>query len=511
MVRPIVEGPGNQTAPSISLGSIAYLDDASGDVAVKVAPLLGGAPFTVEPTGTDGVAQDWPRLSGNVVAYRNPDQVVVSGAVARPFTVEEAWGMGRTVLGPGVVGWEQLEAEARTGDTDVAWRRLSDPEGAFQQLRGGAGRQGAIAAADDWIGWVDFAVPGTLDAAGVGSAAGELHVVNTGALAGEATFRVPNHGVLGVDAVVELALWNPGRLGPPRMAVTVAPAGGAADDRQIVVLDSDGTFMARLSLPGKKVNPHLFGDFVGYEDLSFTNSQVRLWKWSAPPDPLPEIHAPDLSASEQKLHELVVSGRLQVVWSDRKPLGDFDIYLFEADLPLDPDVDPPAVPAQCDDANPTVIAELEVPRLTAKPEPLGTALTLLADTNVLVCLDAVDVTSAWVVAGTQVVAGPGDFGRGEQHREARLTLAAGQGGFGAVLAGKPGASIRMRLLVDAGENGDGASGSTCAATGDCPPPPKGLTKEAAPSGCASSGGYGTLTLLLLPAALLLSTRRRSRR
>jgi uncharacterized protein (TIGR03382 family) len=312
--------------------------------------------------------------------------------------------------------------------------------------------------------------------------------------------------------VVELALWTVAPLRPPMMAVTVAPAGGAPEDRQIVVLDADGTFRGRLDLPGEKVNPHLFGDFVGYEDLTFTNSQVRLWKWSSPPDPLPELHAPVLSASEQKLHDLVVVGKqLQVVWSDRQPLGDFDIYLFEADLPLDPGVDPPSVAVQCDDENPTVIAELEVTRLTAKPEPWGTDLTLLAATNVLVCLDAVDVTAGWVVAGTRVVAGPEDFGRGELHREARVALAAGEGGFGAVLAGKPGASLRMRLLLDAGGGGDGGSGTTCASRGDCPPAPAGLTKEAVPSGCATSGGYGTLVLLLLPAALLLSTRRRSRR
>jgi hypothetical protein len=502
-VTGIVQRDGDQTSPSIWGERIVFLDDRNGgDLDVVLAGLDG---VTVrDVTSGDAAAQGWPRIYGDYLAYRNPGEVVVEllGG-ARVFEPPlAAPGTGRLVLSSSVVAWEQDDA---AGGTDVAWRRLADGAAGVTELRGGAGPQGAVAVSYDWVGWIDSDDP-------LGDS---VHLVDTRNVARAATLRVPDHDpALGHDALVELSIWTSTPSLPPVIAVTVAPAGAADGVRQLVVVDAAGTVLARLDYESAKVNPHLFSDWVGFEDLTFTNSQVTLWRWTAPPDPLPELYIPSMTATEQRLHDLVVAGDwMKVVWAGREQGGDFDIYLGESDLPLDAGGGGSGSgdPASCDLPDDDAFAIVEVDRVTAKPSPWGTGLSLELPTNFLVCMDSVDVTSGWVAVGTRVVAAPGDFGVGEVHREARITVDAGQGAIGAVLAGKPGASLRMRLFVDGGDGNGASDGATCAERGDCPEPPTSFVRDASSSTCATAGGFGDALLLLFPAALLLGGRRRSRR
>jgi len=132
-----------------------------------------------------------------------------------------------------------------------------------------------------------------------------------------------------------------------------------------------------------------------------------------------------------------------------------------------------------------------------------------AATPVLVCIDATDVTAAWVGVGSRVVASPADFDRETLSLEARLTVSAGDGRVGAVITGKPGCSLRVRVLADPGGNANGAGDqSTCSARGDCPPPPRGLVSH---FGCGTGGGAGSAaSLVLLAFAALRPARRRGR-
>lgn len=511
LVRALVAGPGDQTAPSLSGGRLAYLDDADGDVDVRVAAADGT--FLFDVTAEDGRDQSWPRISGDVVAYREPDAVHVVN-LADPglsFSVEGTGLEAPIALGPLVVAWQQSDGVPGSAEGDVAWRRLADGKAGVTVVRADAGDQRSVSVAWGWVGWLDFSFPGTPgDGVVPGLASGAIRLLDT-VDGRELTVRVPNRTAgPAIDLLMELSIAAPGAGVPPTVAVIATIAEVAAEDRQVVVLDAAGGVLARLATAGEKLNPHLVGDWVGFEHRSLLNAQVFLWNWRAPLEPLPDLHAPRLSGAEQKLHDLELLStpageKLSAAWAERQAAGDYDLWGYEASLPLEPDLDPPDEPANCDDADPVLLGELVALRLTGKPRPHAAPIAFDAPQNVLVCMDGLDVTAGGAAVGTKLVAGPEDFGRGEVHREARFAVAAGEGAIAALLAGKPGGSLRVRVLRD-GELPPAVPPdvATCAADGTCRPPPPGLTK-----GCTSSGGAGGLALLLFP-ALLLERRRRGR-
>lgn len=511
VVRALVVAPGDQTAPSLSNGRLAYLDDADGDVDVRVAAADGT--FLFDVTAQDGRDQSWPRISGDVVAYREPDaiRVVNLADAGLSFSVLGTGEIAPLALGPVVVAWEQSDGLPGSVGGDVAWRRLADGEDGVTVVQSAAGDQRSVSVAWGWVGWLDLSVPGTPgDGAVPGLAQGAIRLLDT-VEGRELTVRVPNRTAgPAIDLLRELSIAAPGAGVAPTVAVIGMIADGAAEDRQVVVLDAAGAELARLATGGEKINPHLVGDWVGFEDLSLVSPQVFLWNWRAPVEPRPDLHAPRLNGATQKLHDLELLStpageKLSAAWAEVQAAGDYDLWGYEASLPLEPDLDPPDEPANCDDADPVLLGELVALRLTAKPKPYAAPITFDAPQNVLVCMDGVDVTAGGAAVGTQLVAGPEDFGRGEVHREARFSVAAGDGAIAAILAGKPGGSLRVRVLRD-GELPPPVPPdlATCAADGTCQPPPPGLTK-----GCTSSGGAGGLALLLIPAAML-ALRRRSR-
>ena len=206
-VTPIVQLPADQTAPSLWGDRIVYLDATDGDLDVVLAD-LGGVTLG-EITANDGVAQGWPRIFGDYVAYRNPGEVVVRGLGGELVMDPVAPGTGKLVLSAGVVAWEEEDA---FGSTDVAWRRLADGAAGVTEHRAGAGRQDSVAVSYDWIAWIDH------DDAG-GPA---IRLANTAVQAEPISVRVPDHDPLaGQDTLVELSIWTATPSLPPSSSLTV--------------------------------------------------------------------------------------------------------------------------------------------------------------------------------------------------------------------------------------------------------------------------------------------------
>jgi hypothetical protein len=139
----------------------------------------------------------------------------------------------------------------------------------------------------------------------------------------------------------------------------------------------------------------------------------------------------------------------------------------------------------------------------------GAAFASPEPRRVLVCMDAVGISSAWVGVGSQIVAMPADFSAGTLTREARVTIGADDGRAAALVIAHRGGSLRVRVLDDPrGGLADPAGGDTCSARGNCPSPPTGHVSR---FGCGSSGGSATLATLLLIGLVAARPLRRSRR
>ncbi|HSN14866.1 MAG TPA: hypothetical protein VLT61_09560 [Anaeromyxobacteraceae bacterium] len=482
---PIVTGPGDQTDPSLSSDFVAYLGSTARGTEIFIQSVLPGS--TPSQQTFDDVDQGPPHLVSMRYAFRSPGVVEVRDLTGSPLSIVTGDGafLGRTALSSTFVAWE--EAGTDTG-IDVGWQRFGDPLPPRTVLRD-PGDQHSISVTGDWIAYVD---------------GGSVKLVNTAADTVR-SFDVPG-------TAEDVSVWA--GVGAPLLAVLALPEGGDGTAKTIHVLDSsDGTLVASLATPGLKIHPRLFGEWVGFEASDDQiKPQVTLWHFTDASGP-PWLFLPSPTGSYQKLHDLVVTtDTVRVVWSDDSS-GDFDIYMFQAPLQdvLAPPVD--VKPASClSDARP--LGEFTITRAAASPTAGGTLFTSNVPTPVLLCIEAEGVTAGWIGVGSQVVAGPGDFGTGSVEREVRLTVPSGQGRAGAVIGGGPGARLHVRIFADGGgANGNGGSGSdleTCAAAGDCPAAPPGLAKDSSIS-CATARGYGSLALLVLPAALLLAPRRRRSR
>jgi hypothetical protein len=490
---PIVTGPGDQTDPSLSGVLVAYLGTTPKGTEIFLQSLAPGS--TPSQKTNDAVDQGPPTLVGTRYAFRSPDVVEVHDLLGGDYSVrvDDGGYLGQTALSATLVAW--VEASPDKG-TNVGWKRFPDPARPNDPpppkvvLRDD-GDQGSISVAGDWLAWVD---------------GGAVKLVNTLSGGAPDTFTV-------AGTAVDVALWTAD--GALRLAVLAIPTGGDAQNKAIYVVDgATHDPLGALETLGDKVNPRVYGEWVGFEASDGqVKPQVTLWHYTDAAG-APWLFLPSPTGAYQKLHDLVVtSDTVQVVWADDSS-GDFDIYMFDA--LLGDVLAPPVVakPARCDtDARP--LGEFSVTRAVAGPTAGGTLFTANVPTPVLLCIEAEGVTSGWVGVASEVVAGPGDFGAGSLAREVRLTVPAGQGRAGAVIAGGPGAWLHVRIFADGdgGANGNGGSGSdleTCAAAGDCPTAPPGLSKRSSFS-CATAGGFGSLALLLPAALLLAPSRRRSRR
>jgi hypothetical protein len=544
---PIVVGPGNQTAPAVSQGSVAYLDDAGGSLEVKVTTLATGA---IQPITSNGVDHGPPDLSAAVVAFTEPAGLRALDLVAGTQRFVAAAGADRASLSGDLVAWEQPGA----GGRDVGLLTFST--GAVTLLAG-AGDEHGPSAGGDWVAWIDGGAVRLRDAAGA---------VTTAWPAG----------------ALEVGLWHQRGGATGVLAITVDDGAAGTD---LVVVDEAGLELGRLDRPGDQVNPHAWGDWVAFEDLVTGTSQVALWEWSTG-----RVVVPSPTGAPQVLNDLdVEAGEVRLLWADARG-GDFDLYLFQAPLPL-PEP-PPAGQTRCDDPLAPVIADFAVTvdrsrsgghdggcddepgwhdgdgahdddgwhddddddgdhddgdhepghsdhrhghhehvdrsrphhghpdddrrqeaRRHRLPGGQGRAfgallLTLDAARPALACVDAVDATAAWAAVGPVLVATPRDLAQGSGHVERRLTLDEGETWVAGLVLGRAGASLRVRLLADDGAPFHGSAvvcqpGLPCTMSDGTPLTP--------PHGTGCGAGAGGLLSLALAALLFARPARRGTR
>jgi hypothetical protein len=282
-------------------------------------------------------------------------------------------------------------------------------------------------------------------------------------------------------------------------------------DFDVEVYDVLGNRLAALPAAGVQRNPHLSGEWVGFEDVTSGVSQVVLWRWIAPYPP-GLVFVPRPTDTDQLLNDIsfLAPGQVRLVFEDTgSPETGRDIALYTLAVlpeialddqpngwPIEPPPPPPPGRARCDDPAATVLATVEVVRGRGEPTVGRERFEVPlpgdgAELPVLVCLDADRVSSAWVTLDGRSIATPDDFEPHVVHLEERATVGR-EACVAAVVAGRPGAKLTVRVLADAPEPSVPDPGA------DAEPDPNGRGR-----GC-SGGAGGALSL----AALLLAVMRR---
>jgi uncharacterized protein (TIGR03382 family) len=119
------------------------------------------------------------------------------------------------------------------------------------------------------------------------------------------------------------------------------------------------------------------------------------------------------------------------------------------------------------------------------------------DLPVLVCVETEHASAGWLTLDDQAIATPADFRPSVQRLELRGVVKGGTGKIAGVIASKPGAVIRVRVVADPGRGHSASVGATPSST----PSPAGVARAASVGGCSTGGGAGLAALALLLAAV----------
>lgn len=295
-------------------------------------------------------------------------------------------------------------------------------------------------------------------------------------------------------------------------ALTVENAVG-----DVEVWSTGGTRLAALVMPGEQTNPHISGEWVAFEDKSTLVSRVMVWNWK-----LGGLYAPPAGTSSQILND--ISWPRVVYVDDRSPATGQDIFLFDTSAAggggggsgCEPDEDGEdcdqeddggdghdrgGQAGRCAEVAAAPLAELRVTRLRGAPRARNVEFAVAAEVPALVCVDAGHLSSGWVLLDREAVARPDDFDVQVTHLERRFSVAAGLNQLGAMVAGKPGSWLSVKVFPDPGGGPAPVAGAAlrlpAAAT---------ASPEAPGQGCGS-GPAGLLAAL--PLAGWLRRRRRS--
>jgi uncharacterized protein (TIGR03382 family) len=450
----LVRSPGDQTDPSVSGDWVVFASSVSGDWDVR-GYLIGSLPGTVPVLLAGGPGnQDQPDLHGNVLAYRAPEGVFV-GRWTDPSVLEPIRWPGRegAACGPlapesqptvaeGVAAWECGTEGSRS--IAVLNHRAAVPE--YQIPPPGEGEQFAPASFGTLIAFLHGGPEGGSvwlhDSAGQGTVpicGGTATGVAVGQTGGRTVVAATRRSVR-ADADIEI--WEPSVL------------------------------VSTLAIPGEQRNPHLSADWVAFEDLSTGGSQVVLWQWTTG-----LVFLPHPSTAEQTLNDLDTTPGVEVravfaEKADGSSTGtDISRYRIVLDgdgnviddgtgnsWPWGPIVPPPSgrpLPASCDDADPDVIGTLSITR--ARGTPRAAAVDFAAQRwgddpalPVLVCIEADGITAGWMTLDDEAIAWPRDFG----HDRVKVAIPAVAkdvtARIAAVVGGKPGSSLTVRVLADPG-------------------------------------------------------------
>ena len=423
----IASGPGDQTDPAIDGRYVLYADDARGSFDVLARDLVTGATRTV---ASGPGAEDSPDIARSVVAYRSTAGVTVAYLATGALLREPAEpGARAPAVSTSAAVWEV----GREGSRDIGWFLFGG--GAPRSgVIGGPGDQRAPAVSGAIVAYIDVASGGSVRIQDLSR--GEARVVSPGGATGVA-----------IDG------------GPGALRIAVTRDSDAGTD--VEVYDGAGALLAALPLPGEQRSPHLAGEWVAFEDLSSGRSQVMLWEWRTG-----LVHTPRSSAADQILSDLFVDeDAVRVAFAERTS-GGLDVGLYTLPLPLADDGTNGL--ARCEDPDAVLLAEL----LLARGPGASTTGALAfsagegADLPILVCVDAVGISSASVTLDGEVIAAPEDLGSGSAHLESRRVAWRGEGLLEAMVEGKRGASLRVRVLADPARAADGSGPGTPEDPGD---------------------------------------------
>ena len=208
-----------------------------------------------------------------------------------------------------------------------------------------------------------------------------------------------------------------------------------ATDGDVAVYDVSGAPLATLALAGDQGAPHISGEWVAFEDYSMGAAHIGLWHWTTG-----DVYYPTPTTSRQQLND--IDGNRIVYTDDRS--GDLDIYMFEFSVASGgggPDGD-----VNCADTTFAALADFTVVRGDGKPTVGSADFNSATHRDVLVCIDANNVTSAWVTVDNAAVASPKDFKADLTSLERRSAIKAGNNNASATVAGKSGSMLRVRIL-----------------------------------------------------------------
>ena len=528
----IVQGPGDQTDPSIDAQFIVFSSDAGGDWDVLLYEIGAVPDGNVRVVAGGAGDQDQPSIHRTTLAYRTQAGVVVANwELGVPLRTPDPSAppdpsrrcrpldpVRSPVVSDALAAWECGDAGARTIVVARYRGQLEEYEVASSGDRFGPSASGALVAfvdASDGSVWLHDSTPTSRQ-----------------------TTRVCDGRATGVSI---------GGVGPPVLAVARA---GAKPDADIEIWDPTGGLgtaglVAALVVPGEQRNPHLSGEWVAFEDLSTGVSQVVLWQWTTG-----LVFVPHPSTSNQTLNDLGVVSATEVraVYADDLDGtgGPRDIALYRlayvngtipddgtgnpspwAPPPPPPPVRPP--PVSCDDDAVEVLGTLVLGRGTGAPNAGKVTFTAVPFGHdrflpVLVCVDVQHVTSGWLTLDDEAIATPCDFKESLQHLERRGELEPGPGRLAGTIAGKPGATLVARVLADPGryrqgdsdDGGHGGDGDVVTST-TTSSPDSGPTRSSTSAGAAAGGpgkaGCGTAGAAgpLGAVAWLLALRLRRRR
>lgn len=479
---------GDQTDPSIDGQYVVYAGPASGG---------GGADVFLYDTVTGAVRvvaggagdQHAPDLWSSTAISLEPEGVVIRELDPERILRAAAGDVAANApaVGAEVAAWEIGPAGAR----DVRVCRYRAGEEYTMSAPDGSALIGDQLAPAVWGGLVGY-----VDGRAQGAAMLHDSATRTARRICEGTVTGLSIGHDGAEVVVAVA-----RAAPEH-------------DADVEVYDAGGGLRAALRVPGVQQNPHLARDWVAFEDVSTSVSQVVLWNWTTG-----LVFVPHPTRTQQTLNDLsfVLPGEVRVAFEDTaRPETGRDIALYVVDVypgiifddqpngyPLEP-VEPPPV-SVCDPAAPA-LATLALARATDQPEAGQAELTVTvpdgaAALPVVVCVEAESVSAAWVMLDDVAVATPSDFEPSVVSLARPANLAQGTARLSGVIAGKPGARLRARLVADPSR---AAPTSTAAASLEPSPAGRSARREAFKGGgcgtaCQGAGLLSLLAMLLLPA------------
>ena len=310
--RVLVSGPGDQTEPSIAGPYVAFTDQAPGPGAWKIGIYnYGDGSIQAVPGGTG--ARQQPAVSGQIVAFTETatgyGQIwlydLIGSALKRisPTAADQ----GHPALGQDTVFWE----DARAGGNDIWYLDLVTgesralPEPGVRPMASGKR-----------VVYLDPSARPAVKLCDVSAATPVPILIHPG--------PAQSADIQGNNVAVSVDV-GPGPPSPPSY--------------DVLVYTVAGQLVARLSLPGDQVDPHISGNWVAFEDQSLSSSTVKssrviLWDYTSSPRVL---LAPPAGTSLQVLGDLDYP---RAVYADDRS-GNLDVYGYD---PTDTSGPPPPPP-----------------------------------------------------------------------------------------------------------------------------------------------------------------------